>query len=72
MDLYANGALPTNPTPDAEKLDALIIGAGVAGLYQLHLLRNQGLKVRAYDSASDTWDSRRTTPSRPRCTSPLS
>ena len=40
------------------KLDALIIGAGVAGLYQLHMLRNQGLKVRACDSASDvggTW-----------------
>ena len=51
MDLYANDAFPTNTKPDAEKLDALIIGAGVAGLYQLHLLRNQGLKVRAYDSA---------------------
>lgn len=40
------------------KLDALIIGAGVAGLYQLHLLRNQGLNVRAYDTASNvggTW-----------------
>jgi cyclohexanone monooxygenase/acetone monooxygenase len=45
--------------PEAKtRLDALIIGAGVAGLYQLHLLRNQGLKVRAYDTASDvggTW-----------------
>ena len=43
---------------DAKKLDALIIGAGVAGLYQLYQLRNQGLKVRAYDSASGvggTW-----------------
>src|SRR3712207_9409705 len=40
------------------KLDALVIGAGVAGLYQLHLLRSQGLKVRAYDTASNvggTW-----------------
>jgi acetone monooxygenase len=58
MDLHAKDAVPTNAKPDAEKLDALIIGAGVAGLYQLHLLRNQGLKVRAYDSASDvggTW-----------------
>jgi hypothetical protein len=36
MDLYANDAFPTHPKPDAEKLDALIIGAGVAGLYQLH------------------------------------
>jgi acetone monooxygenase (methyl acetate-forming) len=42
----------------ATKLDALIIGAGVAGLYQLYLLRNQGLNVRAYDTASNvggTW-----------------
>lgn len=40
------------------KLDALIIGAGVAGLYQLHQLRGQGLDVRAYDTASNvggTW-----------------
>ncbi|AZG47273.1 flavin-containing monooxygenase [Gordonia insulae] len=39
-------------------LDALVIGAGVAGLYQLHMLREQGLDVRAYDAASDvggTW-----------------
>ena len=37
----------------ADKLDAMIIGVGVAGLYQLHQLRKQGLKVRAYDSASN-------------------
>jgi acetone monooxygenase (methyl acetate-forming) len=40
------------------KLDAVIIGAGVAGLYQLHQLREQGLAVRAYDAAGDvggTW-----------------
>lgn len=39
-------------------LDALVIGAGVAGLYQLHLLRKMGLKVRAFDNASGpggTW-----------------
>ncbi|MFW0793408.1 NAD(P)/FAD-dependent oxidoreductase [Gordonia sp. CPCC 205515] len=39
-------------------LDALVIGAGVAGLYQLHQLREQGLDVRAYDTASGvggTW-----------------
>lgn len=43
---------------DGRRLDALIIGAGVAGLYQLHQLREQGLSVRAYDNASDvggTW-----------------
>lgn len=39
-------------------LDALVIGAGVAGLYQLHQLREQGLSVRAYDAAGGvggTW-----------------
>lgn len=48
----------TEGSTATRKLDALIIGAGVAGLYQLHLLRNQGLDVRAYDTASDvggTW-----------------
>jgi cation diffusion facilitator CzcD-associated flavoprotein CzcO len=58
MPLDAKGAGSTNGKSHTEKLDALIIGAGVAGLYQLHMLRNQGLKVRACDSASDvggTW-----------------
>ena len=48
----------TNGTSPVRKLDAVIIGTGVAGLYQLHQLREQGLNVRAYDSASDvggTW-----------------
>ncbi|MEL6064934.1 MULTISPECIES: flavin-containing monooxygenase [unclassified Methylobacterium] len=39
-------------------LDAMIIGTGVAGLYELHLLRQQGLSVMAFDTASDvggTW-----------------
>jgi acetone monooxygenase len=45
-------------TPAARELDALVIGAGVAGLYQLHQLREQGLRVRAYDAGDDvggTW-----------------
>ena len=40
------------------KLDAVVIGAGVAGLYQLHLLRSQGLAVRAFEAGADvggTW-----------------
>lgn len=43
---------------DIKQLDALVIGAGVAGLYQLHQLREQGLNVRAYDAATGvggTW-----------------
>nr|WP_294529130.1 NAD(P)/FAD-dependent oxidoreductase [uncultured Rhodopila sp.] len=52
----------TEDTPNGSqtplKLDAAVIGAGVAGLYQLHLLREQGLAVKAFDAASDvggTW-----------------
>ena len=40
------------------ELDAVVLGAGVAGLYQLHQLREQGLRVRAYDAGADvggTW-----------------
>lgn len=40
------------------RLDAAVIGAGVAGLYQLHKLRKMGLKVRAYETGSGvggTW-----------------
>ncbi|MFK7892289.1 MAG: flavin-containing monooxygenase [Granulosicoccus sp.] len=45
-----------NPVP--EQLDALVIGTGVAGLYQLHQLRELGLDVHACDTATDvggTW-----------------
>jgi cyclohexanone monooxygenase/acetone monooxygenase len=48
----------TSGTEHALELDAVILGAGVAGLYQLHQLREQGLRVRAYDKAGDvggTW-----------------
>ena len=40
------------------KYDAVVIGTGVAGLYQLHLLRNLGLSVRAFEKGTDvggTW-----------------
>lgn len=50
-----NGA---NGARKSSTYDAVIIGAGVAGLYQLHLLRQQGLKVRVFDSATGvggTW-----------------
>ncbi|MGY1822485.1 flavin-containing monooxygenase [Geodermatophilus sp. SYSU D00079] len=45
-------------TTGVQELDAVVIGAGVAGLYQLHQLRELGLRVRAYDAAADvggTW-----------------
>ena len=52
---------PTNASradAPATKLDAMVIGAGIAGLYQLYRLREMGLRVRAYDTASGvggTW-----------------
>jgi cation diffusion facilitator CzcD-associated flavoprotein CzcO len=58
MDEIATTAGRNGPTTAITRLDALIIGAGVAGLYQLHQLREQGLAVRAYDRASGvggTW-----------------
>ena len=58
MNEIATTAGRNGPTTAATPLDALIIGAGVAGLYQLHQLREQGLAVRAYDRASGvggTW-----------------
>lgn len=41
-----------------QTLDAVVLGAGVAGLYQLHQLREQGLNVKVFDAAGDvggTW-----------------
>src|ERR1700745_2212644 len=45
----------TEPSPS---FDAIVIGAGVAGLYQLYRLRELGLRVRACEAASGvggTW-----------------
>jgi len=36
-----------------EELDALIIGAGFSGLYQLHRLRQRGFKVRLFEAGPD-------------------
>ena len=41
-----------------EPLDAVVVGAGFAGLYALHKLRSQGLSVRVLEAAPDlggTW-----------------
>jgi len=38
--------------------DAVVVGAGFGGIYQLHKLRQQGLSVKVIDAASDvggTW-----------------
>ncbi|MCF6781377.1 flavin-containing monooxygenase [Stutzerimonas stutzeri] len=52
--------LASEPSSNSKEthLDALVIGAGVAGLYQLYRLREMGMNVRAYDTASGvggTW-----------------
>jgi len=48
-----------SPTPTPPTHDAIIVGAGFAGLYAVHVLRNRmGLDVLAFDAASDvggTW-----------------
>ena len=51
-------APPADGSAAPQELDAVVLGAGVAGLYQLHQLREQGLRVRAYEAGSDvggTW-----------------
>ena len=50
-------AASARPEPDLV-LDAVVLGAGVAGLYQLYQLREEGLRVRAFEAGSDvggTW-----------------
>ena len=40
------------------EFDAIVIGAGVAGLYQLYMLRQLGLRVRTFETGSavgGTW-----------------
>jgi cyclohexanone monooxygenase len=42
----------------AERFDAIVVGAGFAGMYALHRLRGRGLKVRVFEAGDDvggTW-----------------
>lgn len=41
-----------NPVRDIEEMDALVIGGGFAGVYQLIHLRELGFNVKLYDTAS--------------------
>ena len=48
----------TSGAGENERYDAIVVGAGIAGLYQLHRLRELGLKVKSFDAASNvagTW-----------------
>src|SRR6476620_10418862 len=45
-------------TSDPASFDAIIVGAGVGGLYAIHRLRKVGLRVRAFEAGGDvggTW-----------------
>ena len=47
-----------HPAPRTEQVDAVIVGAGFAGLYMLHTLRGMGLSARVIEAGSDvggTW-----------------
>jgi cyclohexanone monooxygenase len=53
-----SAAVGTELVEDVEQFDAIIIGAGVTGLYQLYCLRQLGLVVRVYeagDGVGGTW-----------------
>ncbi len=55
MNDTADAAVPDSGTPD---LDALIVGAGFAGLYLLHRLRGAGFRARVYEAGGGvggTW-----------------
>ncbi|PSK44012.1 hypothetical protein B9Z65_1729 [Elsinoe australis] len=48
----------SNPPSSMKALDALVVGTGFGGIYQLKKLRDMGLSVKAIDVASDvggTW-----------------
>ena len=57
-----SAATPASPSAadptEATQLDALVIGAGIAGMYQLHRLRERGLTTKAVeagDNVGGTW-----------------
>ncbi len=56
--MFSMQSATTSPAKATRSYDAVVIGAGVAGLHQVHLLREQGLKVRGVEAGSGiggTW-----------------
>ncbi len=56
--LAASSKKSSQPEFDAPEFDAIVIGAGVSGLYQLYRLRELGLRVRALEAGTGvggTW-----------------
>lgn len=57
MNITTSTSRPT-AAHNIQSYDAIIIGAGIGGLYQLYRLREAGLKVIAIDAGSSvggTW-----------------
>ncbi len=49
---------PAEGASECASFDAIVVGAGIAGLYQLHRLRELGLSVRAFETGNGvggTW-----------------
>jgi cation diffusion facilitator CzcD-associated flavoprotein CzcO len=59
VNMVASQAVGHKPkTETSVDFDAVVIGAGVSGLYQIYKLRELGLKVRAFETGSNlggTW-----------------
>src|ERR1041384_4458795 len=58
MDAKATQATPLARVPETGHFDAVIVGAGFAGLYMLHRLRGLGLSTRVYEAGGGvggTW-----------------
>ena len=57
MNAVIETLAPTR-APRVQEYDAIVIGAGVSGLYQLYKLRERGLKTIVFESGSNvggTW-----------------
>ena len=58
MNQVSDRPLDGDSVAAVQEFDALVVGAGAAGLYMLHRLREQGLRVRvleAGDGIGGTW-----------------
>lgn len=48
----ANGTATSNGEPVSLELDAVIIGAGFAGVYQLHRMRQEGFNAKIVEAGT--------------------
>src|SRR6476469_4080006 len=58
MDARATQTTPQARIPETGHFDAVVVGAGFAGLYMLHRLRGLGLSARVYEAGGGvggTW-----------------